>query len=204
MTWKLAAVLEPNAARHKTIAAALTKAGLKVTPARNAHALTREQVVVLGSSPQGSSRGAREVRNKLPHAFVFAAMRTGFKAAWADAVLPLPVSPPDLRVRLGELHRELAPWRRCRRRDPGDGILDPTTNFYTFGHFKEVLFVEVKRARRYGFPLALALLAFDPLSGAHRATRCSRSSWAVSRWRFDVRSATPTTPFNTRAIACCC
>ena len=46
---------------------------------------------------------------------------------------------------------------------PGEGILDPMTNFYTFAHFKEVLFVEVKRARRYGFPLALALIAFDPL-----------------------------------------
>jgi diguanylate cyclase (GGDEF)-like protein len=162
MTWKLAAVLEPNAARHKTIAAALTKAGLKVTPARNAHALTREQVVVLGSSPQGSSRGAREVRNKLPHAFVFAAMRTGFKAAWADAVLPLPVSVSDLRVRLGELQARLATLPVAR---PGDGILDLTTNFYTFAHFKEVLFVEVKRARRYGFPLALAVMGFDPVGG---------------------------------------
>ena len=48
---------------------------------------------------------------------------------------------------------------------PGEGILDLTTSFYTFAHFKEVLFVEVKRARRYGFPLALALVAFDPISG---------------------------------------
>jgi diguanylate cyclase (GGDEF)-like protein len=46
---------------------------------------------------------------------------------------------------------------------PGEGILDPLTGFYTFAHFKEVLFIEVKRARRYGFPLSMALIAFDPL-----------------------------------------
>src|SRR5690606_41225642 len=30
-------------------------------------------------------------------------------------------------------------------------------------HYREVLLVEVKRARRYGFPLSVALLALDPL-----------------------------------------
>jgi diguanylate cyclase (GGDEF)-like protein len=76
----------------------------------------------------------------------------------------LPVSPNDLRVRLAERARAepssvpLAPRA-------GEGILDPTTNFYTFAHFKEVLFVEVKRARRYGFPLALAIVAFDSIEG---------------------------------------
>ena len=90
----------------------------------------------------------------------------GFKAPWADAVLPLPVSPNDLRVRLEELARakeqRTEPLPSMR---PGDGILDPLTNFYTFAHFKEVLFIEVKRAKRYGFPLALAVIGFDPLPG---------------------------------------
>ncbi len=101
------------------------------------------------------------------------------KAAWADAIVPLPLSPNDLKVRLPELARlfaaktaastlgarAAAPKLRAApvpAPRPGEGILDPLTGFYTFAHFKEVLFVEVKRARRYGFPLSVALIAFDP------------------------------------------
>lgn len=163
MKFKLAAVIESNAARAKAIAAGLKKAGLKVSAAREPEELTKEQVVVLGAVPS-ASRSAREVRKRLPRALLMAALGRGFKAGWADAVLPLPVSPNDLRVRLVELAaaRTLPPLPVQR---PGEGILDLTTNFYTFAHFKEVLFVEVKRARRYGFPLALALIAFDPVDG---------------------------------------
>jgi diguanylate cyclase (GGDEF)-like protein len=109
---------------------------------------------------------AQQVKKALPDALVLAAMARGFKAGWADGVLPLPVSPNDLKVRLVELAaaRDNATHPLPQPR-PGEGILDPTTNFYTFAHFKEVLFVEVKRARRYGFPLALALVAFDPIGG---------------------------------------
>lgn len=163
MTIKLAAVIEPNASRHKAITAALKKAGLKVSAAREPGALTREQLVVLGASLKSPSRTARDVRKAVPDALLFAGQSKGFKAAWADAVLPLPVSPNDLKVRLAE-RGERAPAMTVAPR-PGDGILDPTTNFYTFAHFKEVLFVEVKRARRYGFPLALALVGFDPIEG---------------------------------------
>ncbi|HVE82340.1 MAG TPA: GGDEF domain-containing protein, partial [Myxococcales bacterium] len=74
----------------------------------------------------------------------------------------MPVSPADLKVRLPEL-LQLRASRRAPQPRPGEGILDPLTAFYTFRHFKEVLFVEVKRARRYGFPVALALCAFDRL-----------------------------------------
>jgi diguanylate cyclase (GGDEF)-like protein len=168
MSWKQAAVLEPNATRWKAVAAGVARAGLKVTSAREVEDLRAEPVVVLGSVPS-PSRVAREVRQKLPGVFVVSAQARGFKAAWADAVLPLPVSSNDLRVRLTEwqgkhplaVARAAPPAVR-----PGDGILDGTTSFYTFTHFKEVLFVEVKRARRYGFPLALALMAFDPIDGA--------------------------------------
>jgi len=166
MKLKLAAVLEPNDARWKAIAGGLKRAGLKVSAAREVEALGREQVVVLGTSVTSPTRAAHRVRKALPQVLLFAAQARGFKAAWADAVLPLPVSPNDLRVRLVELQavraQDLAPIPSAR---PGEGILDPTSNFYTFAHFKEVLFVEVKRARRYGFPLALALVAFDPIDG---------------------------------------
>ncbi|MFZ5441752.1 MAG: diguanylate cyclase [Myxococcota bacterium] len=164
MTIKLAAVIEPNAARYKAIAEALKKAGLKVSAAREPEQLGREQLVVLGASLKSPTRVAREVRRHAPDAVLFAGQSKGFKAAWADAVLPLPVSPNDLKVRLAEREKStLIPTSLAPR--PGEGILDPTTSFYTFGHFKEVLFVEVKRARRYGFPLALAIVAFDPIEG---------------------------------------
>jgi diguanylate cyclase (GGDEF)-like protein len=164
MTIKLAAVIEPNAARYKAIAAALKKAGLKVSPAREVEELGKEQLVVLGGSLKSPTRIARDVRRKAPTAVLFAGQASGFKAPWADAVLPLPVSPNDLRVRLAERLRGEANVAPIAPR-AGEGILDPTTNFYTFAHFKEVLFVEVKRARRYGFPLALAIVAFDPIEG---------------------------------------
>jgi len=164
MTIKVAAVLEPNDGRYKTLCAALKKAGLKISRAREAAALKKEQLVVVGPSVGSGSKLAREVRAHAPGALLMAGQAKGFKAPWADAVLPLPVSPNDLKVRLVELaRRDEQPFIPQAR--PGEGILDPTTNFYTFAHFKEVLFVEVKRARRYGFPLALALIAFDPVSG---------------------------------------
>jgi diguanylate cyclase (GGDEF)-like protein len=162
MTIKLAAVIEPNAARYKSVAEALKKAGLKVSSAREPEQLTREQLVVLGGSLKSPTRVAREVRRHAPEALLFAGQAKGFKAPWADAVLPLPVSPNDLKVRLAERGAKPAAAAVIAPR-AGEGILDPTTNFYTFNHFKEVLFVEVKRARRYGFPLALALVSFDPV-----------------------------------------
>ncbi|MFT3838459.1 MAG: GGDEF domain-containing protein [Myxococcaceae bacterium] len=164
--FKLAAVLEPKDARFKEISAGLTKAGLKVSSAREVEHLRKEDVVVLGPSNASPSRLTREVRHSRPDALVLAAQAKGFKAPWADAILPLPVSPNDLKVRLEELaklkEQRSEPLPSMR---PGDGILDPLTNFYTFSHFKEVLFIEVKRAKRYGFALALAVIGFDPLEG---------------------------------------
>jgi diguanylate cyclase (GGDEF)-like protein len=87
------------------------------------------------------------------------------------------VSAKDLRVRLPELVklRTLSPGTPARKgrgersapapepvRSSGEALLDPLTQFYAFAHFKDFVFVEVKRSRRYGLPLALALVAFDP------------------------------------------
>src|SRR5438309_4791329 len=154
-----AAVFEPNSAQHKRIALALKKAGLKVTPARESAALSKEQLVVLGPGIKNAAKIAREVRERLGSALLFAGQSKGFRAPFADGVLPLPVSPNDLRVRLSELSE-------ITLVQPGEGITDPLTSFYTFTHFKEVLFVEVKRARRYGFPLSIALVGFDALEPA--------------------------------------
>lgn len=163
MKYRLAAVLEPKDPKWKQISESLKKAGLKVSAARTADALEREQLVVIGPSVSSASKVAAAARKAAPNAMVLAAMAKGFKAGWADAVLPLPVSVNDLKVRLGDFERRDQAMAPPLAPQAGEGIMDPLTNFYTFAHFKEVLFVEVKRARRYGFPLAIALIGFDPL-----------------------------------------
>ncbi len=163
-----AAVFEPRLPERRKLVDGLKKAGLKVSDASGPEALRKEQLVVLGPSvprPQGL---AKQIRAARPGALVLAAQRTGFKASYADGVLPLPISALDLKVRLPELLQlREAPAKKkpaVAELRPAEPILDPFTSFYTFNHFKEIVFVEVKRARRYGFPVAIALIAFDPLN----------------------------------------
>jgi diguanylate cyclase (GGDEF)-like protein len=40
-------------------------------------------------------------------------------------------------------------------------VRDTRTGFYTFAYFKEALYVEVKRARRYDYSLAVILMTYD-------------------------------------------
>lgn len=169
-----AAVFEGKKLERTRIVLGLRKAGLKVTDAAEADALGRERLVVIGPTVRSPQKVAKAVRSSQPDALILAAVkRISARASWADGVLPLPLSANDLKVRLPELMRlRGAPTTRPPLRPvpepvptvrPGDGILDPLTGFYTFAHFKEVLFIEVKRARRYKFPVSLALIAFDPL-----------------------------------------
>ncbi len=172
-----AALLEPSAARWKQIALGLTKAGLKVSAARTADGLRSEQLVVLGPGLPDPKKVAGQVRGRLAQAVLLAAQAKGFRAVYADAVLPLPISPNDLKVRLDELAPKAAALRPARPgRKPasdasaespptGEPVIDPLTGFYTFSHFKELLYAELKRSRRHGFPLALALASFDPIGG---------------------------------------
>lgn len=171
-----AAVFESKKLDRARIVAGLKKAGLKVTAAQAPDALRKEQLVVVGPSSQ---KLAKAIRKAAPEALVLGALKNPKRPlAWADGVLPLPISAPDLRVRLPELARlktlaqrpKKAPATKAANDDvpamrPGEGILDPLTGFYTFAHFKEIIFVEVKRARRYNFALSLALIEFDPLPG---------------------------------------
>lgn len=162
-----AAVFEPRKPEWRRLVERLRQAGLKVTAAAGPEELGREQLVVLGPTLEAKARSAREIRHRRPTALVLSAQHKVTRAPWSDGILPLPLSPPDLKVRLPEL---IALRRRARQGGgapparPGEGILDPFTAFYTFEHFTEVLFVEVKRARRYGFPVALAIAAFDGFS----------------------------------------
>jgi diguanylate cyclase (GGDEF)-like protein len=171
-----AIVIEPGAAGRRKLKEGLEKAGLEVSAVAGwEEAPGRAHLVVLGPSVERPERVARAVRGQLPQALVLAAQETPGKAGFADGVLPLPVSGKDLRVRLPELVklRTLSrgtPARKARAtsaaepvRASGETLLDPLTQFYVFAHFKDFVFVEVKRSRRHGLPLALALVAFDPL-----------------------------------------
>lgn len=161
-----AAILEPRAADRRRIQDGLVRAGLEVTDAEAPEALAREALVVLGPSITRVGPLLKAVRAKLPKAIVLAGRRTLQKVSGVDGVLPLPVSPLDLAVRLPEL-------QRLRRRErpveeapkaaaiPEPSTQDPHTHFSTYDHFKDVLLVEIKRARRYGFPVSMALLGFD-------------------------------------------
>jgi diguanylate cyclase (GGDEF)-like protein len=159
-----AALFEDAPADRRTLAAALKKAGLKLGAARTAEELSAERVIVLGPRVKSAAQLARAAKARAPGSILLSAQKSLTKPAWADGVLPLPVSARDLAVRLPELLelRDGASQRVSLR--PGEGILDPLTGFYTFTHFKEVLFIEVKRARRYGFPLSAALITADPLA----------------------------------------
>jgi diguanylate cyclase (GGDEF)-like protein len=156
-----AAVLGASGASRKKLVEGLKKAGLKVSAAEGPDALSREQLVVIAPGAS-AAKLAKAARAALSEAVVVAAQQTLGPAKWADAVVPLPLSSKDLKARLPDFARLREPPAPPQPR-PGEGILDPLTGFYTFNHFKDVLFVEVKRARRYGFPLAVALIAFDPL-----------------------------------------
>lgn len=163
-----AAVFEPRTTDRKQLVQGLKKAGLRVSEATEASQLGREQLVVLGPSVKQPRNVAKAVRQARPHALVLAAQRSATKAPFADGVLPLPLSPNDLKVRLPELVKlkgSVPPStvRALGHLQSQEGMTDPFTGFFTFGHFKELLFVEVKRARRYGFPVAIALVAFDDL-----------------------------------------
>lgn len=158
MAIQQAAVLEPNMARYRALAEGVKKAGLRVSAARHPEELQREQLVIVGPTLPKPAQRAKDIRRKLSSALVLAAQTKGFKAAWADAILPLPISVADFKVRLAEWNRKPQPKEL---HDAGSGLLDSTTQFYAFAHFKEVLYIEIKRARRYGFPLALGLMTFD-------------------------------------------
>ncbi len=165
------ALFETKKQERTRMAQGLEQAGLKVSAAEGPEGLRREQAVVIGPSTSGGAKLAKAIRAARPDALVLAAMKHPAKASWADAVVPLPLSAADLKVRLPEMVklREMAANLQQAAEPiqprPGDGILDPFTGFYTFAHFKEVLFIEVKRARRYNFPVALALISYDALPG---------------------------------------
>lgn len=72
-----------------------------------------------------------------------------------------------LKQRIESLSARPAPPRD----EPTTGIRDPRTGFYTFSYFKEALYLEVKRTRRHGYPLAVLLITYDRRSIAEVRAR---------------------------------
>jgi PleD family two-component response regulator len=90
--------------------------------------------------------------------------------AGGDNYLVMPLKNTELRAavrgasRVRALRRHLLAAARARTvAASGNGLIVPETGFYTFEHFRQILFLEVKRAIRYHVPLAVALIAYDPL-----------------------------------------
>lgn len=55
------------------------------------------------------------------------------------------------------------------------GEVDPATGFYPFELFKKLLVMEMKRARRYAYPLAACLVAIDGPAGDEVAAEVARA-----------------------------
>lgn len=64
----------------------------------------------------------------------------------------------ELENRLAHLQEENAQLRKALA---GKALIDPVTRFYRFDVFKQMIVLEVKKAKRYGYPLSILLMAFD-------------------------------------------
>ena len=93
-------------------------------------------------------------------------------AAGADSAVhrPLKRDALGIAVRAGLLLRaarrritELE--RRTDTRGRAAGGADPSTGFYQFDQFKRLLMMELKRAKRYQYSLAVVLVGLDPVRG---------------------------------------
>ncbi len=89
----------------------------------------------------------------------------------ADAVLTRPVNADQL-INLTQLLNRIAELnnrikhledenKSLREGMRQKNMIDPSTGFYRFVLFREVIVLEVKKAKRYEYPLSILLMAFD-------------------------------------------
>lgn len=84
-----------------------------------------------------------------------------FSAETLQSVADMVVRLRPLEQRVAELQRELsesAPQLRHLA-----SAINSRTGFYQFDFIKDLLVVEVRRAKRYGYPLAILLVGLDPI-----------------------------------------
>jgi len=157
---------KPSKATEK-LAADLRKRKLKVELAGDAHAALAKyarstpDVVVIGQGLEGPAFALCKFLRAHDPAAVLLAVAKDAKShkaaerAGADATLDKPVDPRLLEASVRPL--ALLRTMRLAQAHAGGPIFDPLTGFYAFEHFKQALFVEVKRARRYKVPIAVIL-----------------------------------------------
>ncbi len=145
---------------RRPLRAALAKAGLKVSAAQAPESLELEQLVVLGPTLKQPARVAAAARAARGEVVILAAQQRLRPALFADAVVPLPLSPRDLIARLPQLlHHVTGPSPTGLA--SASTLVDPVTGFYVYAPFKDMLVVEVKRARRHGLALCVAMIGVD-------------------------------------------
>jgi diguanylate cyclase (GGDEF)-like protein len=165
---------------YATLAAEHPDDALRFASQRPDVVLISDEVLEAGESSRQICRELRSI-NEVPAPVVVltAAEHAANGAAehyGADGLLARPLKrevmaaslKAFLRVReLGEevqkLKAELASREERLRRASHTEPFDSRTNFYHFEFFKRLLVIELRRAKRYDFPLALLLIAIDPL-----------------------------------------
>jgi diguanylate cyclase (GGDEF)-like protein len=84
-----------------------------------------------------------------------------FSASTLQAVLSVAEHLRPTQQRVAELERELAEAAPQLRHLAS--AINSRTGFYQFDSIKDLLVVEVRRAKRYGYPLAILLVGLDPI-----------------------------------------
>ncbi|MGQ0504828.1 MAG: GGDEF domain-containing protein [Myxococcaceae bacterium] len=157
------ALFEPAPSERRKLLDGLARTpGLTVSRASAPEKLGNEQLVVFGPTLPNPKKVAEAVREVNAEIRILVAQKKPKAAAHGDGVLPLPLSSKDLAARLPEIFR--AEGGSPKGLASASALVDPVTGFYVFHHFKDLLFVELKRARRYGLSLSLGLIGVDAAS----------------------------------------
>jgi diguanylate cyclase (GGDEF)-like protein len=92
-----------------------------------------------------------------------------FSASTLQSMLSVATHVTTLRDRLQKAERELAETAPQLRRLAS--AINSRTGFYQFEFIKDLLVVEVRRAKRYGYPLAILLVGLDAIPALHELNR---------------------------------
>ena len=174
-------VAEDNPVSQKLLEKTLVRAGYEVTPAQNGRKVLelfneRFFPIVLTDWMMPEMDGlklCRAIRKNASTGYVFIILLTAKDSkddiitgleAGADDCLTKPFHHAELIARLNTGKRILELERSLKRANEGIRILsitDSLTGSYNRGYLTEHLPQEIKRARRYGHPLSLALCDID-------------------------------------------
>jgi len=91
-----------------------------------------------------------------------------FSAGTLQSLLSMSHRMKALSQRLADLERESESAPQLRRLA---SAINSRTGFYQFEFIKDLLVVEVRRAKRYGYPLAIILVGLDAIPALHELNR---------------------------------